>query len=375
MHHLLHSRSGDTIALESLDDVSGVKDGQPFMEQDKSGLAHNPISDSAIDLWKTFANWLEGRRSGYIPAGTKFILYVAQPYRGKVAQRMSDCRSVHEAKALIADLRNHFWGAKPGYEKKASIPDALGKHLNAVLSAKDSVLADIIRSFHLERGLTSPYDEIAAVIASAPVGAENVQEILKHLAGWIRTTVFKQIEDHRAVSIGRDEFFVEYVATARKFDRSDTVLPSFADEPTDEDIQAQLLGETYVRQLRLIDAEEDLIYDAINSYLKASVDRTAWAKKGYIHQSSVLEYEEALKRTWRAERANVNVQMKGREPQDVGISLFTSCLEADINLQGKQVPHHFTPGSFHKLANSLDIGWHPDFARLLVSEKDEVHAA
>lgn len=60
LHHLLHSRSGDTIALESFDDVSGVKDGKPFAEQDKSGLEHNPISDSAIDLWKTFAKLARG---------------------------------------------------------------------------------------------------------------------------------------------------------------------------------------------------------------------------------------------------------------------------------------------------------------------------
>ena len=375
LHHLLHSRSGDTIALECVDDVSGMKDGKPFAEQDKSGLAHNPISDSAKDLWKTFANWLEGRRSGYLPAGTKFILYVAQPYKGKVAQRMSDCNDLQGAKALVAGLRTQFWGTKPEYEKKASIPDSLGKYLNVVLSAKDTALADIIRAFTLERGSGSPYEEIAAVIADAPVGTENVPQILNQLAGWIRTTTTKQVEKNRAVSISRDEFTIEYLAAARKFDRSDTVLPSFAQQPTDEEVQAQLLGETYVRQLQLIEAEDDLIYDAINNYLMASVDRTEWAKKGYIHHSSVLEYEEALMQIWRAKRANVKVQMRGREPADFGIALFSSCHEANINLQGKHVPHHFTPGSFHKLANSLDIGWHPDFAKLLVSAKDEAHAA
>jgi hypothetical protein len=264
---------------------------------------------------------------------------------------MSDCNGLQEAKTLISDLRTRFWGAKPEYEKKASIPDSLSRYLNVVLSAKDSALVDIIRAFTLERGSGSPYEEIAAVIADAPVGAENVPEILNQLAGWIQITTSKQVEKNRAVSISRDEFAIEYLAAARKFDRGDTVLPSFAQQPTDEEVQAQLLGETYVRQLRLIEAEDDLIYDAINNYLMASVDRTEWAKKGYIHHSRVLEYEEALKQIWRSKRANVKVQMKGREPVDFGITLFSSCLEANVNLQGKHVPHHFTPGSFHKLAN------------------------
>lgn len=375
LHHLLRSHSGDTVALEWVDDVSGVKAGESFAEQDKSGLAHNPISDHAVDLWKTFANWLEGRRSGYIPPGTKFILYVAQPYKGKVAQKMSDCQGLQEAKALIAWLRTQFWGTKPDFEKKVLIPESLGKYLNVVLSAKDAALADIIRSFTLECGIGSPYEEIAAEIGNAPVGAENVPQILNQLAGWIRTTTFKQIQNRRAVSIGRDDFFVEYLAAVRKFDRADTVLPSFAELPTDDEIQVEFLGETYVHQLQLINADMDLVFDAINTYLMASTDRVEWAKRGYVHRSSMLEYEAALTRTWRAKRSAVNVQLRGREPVEVGITLLSSCLEANIDLQGKHVPSHFTPGSFHKLANSLHIGWHPDFANLLVSTKDQAHAA
>ncbi|MGF6859129.1 ABC-three component system protein [Paraburkholderia sp. CI3] len=375
MHHLLRSRSGDTIALECFDDVSGIKDGVPFAEQDKSGLAHNPISDSAIDLWKTFANWLEGRRGGYIPAGTKFVLYVAQPYKGKIAQRLSDCQSPQEAKALIADLRAKFWGTKPAYEKRAAIPESLGKYLNVVLQAKDTALAEIIRSFTLERGIGSPYDEIAVEIGNAPVGAENVPEILKQLAGWIRTNTFKQVEKSRAVSLSRDEFFVEYLAAVRKFDRTDTILPSFSTKPTAEETQAELLlGQTYVRQLHLIEADQGLVLDAVNTYLMAASERTAWAKRGYVHRSSYSLYQDTLLRAWRSKRASVKVAMRGREPADFGITLLSSCLEADIKLQEKQVPEHFTAGSFHRLANTLEIGWHPDFAELLAPAKEALDA-
>lgn len=376
LHHLLRSQPGDTVALECIDDVSGTKGGEKYAEQVKSGLAHNPISDRSTDLWKTFANWLNGRRSGQIPAGTKFILYVAQPYKGKIAQKLSDCATKQDAKEAIGAIRKAFWGEAPNFEKRASIPEKLANYVNVLLGASESALVDIIRSFTLECGIGAPYDEITKEIASAPVGAENVEHILRQLAGWIRTTVFARIEKGHPAVVSRDEFHTEYVAAVRKFDRSDTILPTYATQPTDEDIQAEtLLDQTYLRQLQLIGADQETVLDAINTFLMAATDRTEWAKRGYIHRSSLVEYEAALKRIWASKKMAVKVEARGKPPEDFGTLLLSSCLEASIPLQGKTVSTHFTPGSFHKLANTLDVGWHPDFANLLVSTRGVADAA
>ncbi|WP_321947824.1 ABC-three component system protein [Paraburkholderia sp. J10-1] len=376
LHHLLRSQPGDTVALECIDDVSGTLNGEKYAEQVKSGLAHNPISDRSIDLWKTFANWLNGRRSGKIPAGTKFILYVAQPYRGKIAQRLGDCESKQDAKAAIAEIRKEFWGDAPEFAKRASIPEKLAKQVNVVLRASERALVDIIQAFSLERGIGAPYDEIAAEVAAAPVGAENVEQILHQLAGWIHITIFDLIQKGLPAVVSRDEFHTEYVAVVRKFDRSDTILPTFATPPKAQDLEAELLlDQMYLRQLSLIGAEQDTIYDAMNTFLMAAVDRTEWAKRGYVHRSSFTEYEAALKRIWNSKKTAVRVEMRGKPPEDFGTVLLSSCLEANVLLQGKTVSSHFTPGSFHKLANTLDVGWHPDFAKILKVSGDIVDAA
>ncbi|WP_150620629.1 ABC-three component system protein [Pandoraea horticolens] len=366
LHHLLRSRPGDTVALECLDDVSGGQNGSKFAEQVKSGLAHNPISDRSVDLWKTLANWLNGRRSGKIPAGTQFVLYVAQPYQGKIAQQLSDSVTRQDAHAAIAAIRKEFWGDAPNFDKRASVPETLAKHVDIVLSARENALVDIIQAFTLEQGIGAPYDEIRQEIACAPVGAENVEQILHQLTGWIRTTVFDRIEKRNPAVVSRDEFHEEYLAVVRKVDRSDTTLPSRATPPTPEAVQAEfLLEQMYLRQLHIIGAEQDVLYDAINTFLMAATDRTEWAKRGYIHRDSLVEYEAALKRAWTAKKMAVKVQMRGKPPEDFGAVLLASCLEASVPLQGKTVSTHFTPGSFHKLANALTIGWHPDFATLL----------
>lgn len=375
LHHLLNATSGDAIALEYIDDISGSKRGDPFFEQDKSGLAHNPISDRAVALWKTFANWIEGRRSGKIPPGAKFILYVAQSHRGKSAELLSDCDTPQAAKNALKAIRSQFWGEKPGYAKRALLPKKLAKYVNIVLAAKEAAVVDIICSFTLERGTGAPYEDIAMQMANGPIGPENVDSVLKQLVGWIRATTFKQISRGEPAVLSREQFHREYVAAVRKFDRSDNALTPFATKPTESQIQDEILKQYYVQQLRLIGAEDDIVYDAINTYLMATTDRTEWAKRGYVHRTSFIDYEAALRRTWMLHRTSVKATIPHASPEQVGQVVLSQCLQAMIPLQEKSVASYFTPGSFHKLANTLDIGWHPEFAKLLAAARSTADVA
>jgi hypothetical protein len=42
-------------------------------------------------------------------------------------------------------------------------------------------------------------------------------------------------------------------------------------------------------------------------------------------------------------------------------------MELQLRLQGMDVPFHFIPGSFHTLAETLDVGWHPRYREVLLS--------
>lgn len=59
-YHLLSCPRDASVSLEYLDDVAvHYADGTLLLEQCKSALTHNPISDWSDDLWKTVVNWLE----------------------------------------------------------------------------------------------------------------------------------------------------------------------------------------------------------------------------------------------------------------------------------------------------------------------------
>ena len=86
--HLLRAQQGQSVSLEYLDDVATLDSTSLTLEQDKSGLAHNPVADRSIDLWKSLHNWVLAIRNGALKQDTKFILFVAQDHHGSVIDRI-----------------------------------------------------------------------------------------------------------------------------------------------------------------------------------------------------------------------------------------------------------------------------------------------
>ena len=87
-YHLLTCPKGAHVSIEHLDDVAiHQPDGSILLEQTKSALKQNPLSDWAPDLWKAIANWLGGEPIT-LPE-TSFQIYVTPLHAGELA--ISNC--------------------------------------------------------------------------------------------------------------------------------------------------------------------------------------------------------------------------------------------------------------------------------------------
>ena len=184
--HLLLAEEGDVVSLEVIDDVGVVGATGTTAEQTKSGLAHNPISDLAKDLWKTLSNWLTAIRAGSLPSDAKFLLYVAQPHTGQVVQQISDAKTHAEALALLRQLRDRFWGKPPAYKKRAKLGDEVAPHVNAILSAQDNVVVDLFRNFVIETAVANPNDDLNKLLRSKALDDKAIDDVSRYLLGWVK---------------------------------------------------------------------------------------------------------------------------------------------------------------------------------------------
>jgi hypothetical protein len=368
--HLLIAEDGDVVSLEVIDDVGVVGATRTTAEQTKSGLAHNPISDLAKDLWKTLSNWLTAIRQGTLPSDAKFLLYVAQPHNGHVVQQINDVKTHAEALALLKQLRDRFWGKPPAYRKRAKLGDEVAPYINAILSAQDNVVVDLFRNFVLETAVKNPNDDLDKLLRSKALDDKAINDVSRYLLGWVKKKVHKLIESGVPASIAYSDFHQVLVAAAKKFNTTNA-LSSVAQPPGREQIEGHLRSRTYVRQIQLVELTEDEQVAAVNDFIRAAIDRTRWSEQGDVLEPSFEEFADQLRRAWSNKRRLAEIEFAHHPEVPRGRALFSRCMDFNAKLQSMEVPTHFIAGSFHALADEVVVGWHPRYEALLSGVNDD----
>ncbi len=366
---LLQAPAGSFCSMEVLDDVAehhpkkGVR-----LVQSKSALTSNPVSDRAKSLWKTLSNWVEAASlSGFDVQNTLFEIYVSRPVEGAIVQSFSDAKTHAAAKVAIEQARGQLWGAAPDFALKGEVADEIAPFVERVFAADQQQLLWIIRNFQLTCGSGSPQADIEAIIRGDPVSPSKVREIADHMCGIVKRRVDELLEAGRPAVLSRDEFAGWYLAYVRKVDR-EMVLLSRAKLPSKDEARSHL-PRVFVQQLDLIGLTYEDKLGAVSDYLMAAADRTEWAVRGEVDETSFVDLDDVLKRSWKNKRRSCSIQFAGKAEEHQGQALYSNCMDISMPLQAMQPPGHFVPGCLHRLADDLSIGWHPSYEHKLKVKK------
>ena len=369
LDHLLRSGPGSTVSLEVLGDTSiTATDGTTTVEELKSRTtADNPLSDRAVDFWKTIRNWVEAVASGTLdPASTRFRIYVTREVRGTLSSRLASASTREEARIALAEARVTLLEG----ESPVAAESELGRHLEVVFSADLDRLVDIVCNLELDFGSGRTWDDLRGTVDATFIPPDCAEDVLRGMSGWINQHVTDSIERREPATIRWSDFRSAVVTLVRRFDRT-RMLASVASEPSPHERERELRLRTYVRQLELIDAEEDDRIGAVIDFLRAEVDRVEWARRGYVLQDSFDAFESELKAAWRNYRRRCDVAYSSQSEPDRGKILYSDCFAHRVKLEQSELPDHFCRGSFHKLADAVVIGWHPNFRGLLTSGEED----
>ena len=360
--HLLNADRSGTASIEHLDDVAlKTSDNRVLLEQTKSALKQNPISDWSEDLWKTFANWLDTINSGFVdPGSTRFQLYVTPIKPGTWANRLSETNFPHDVERLISDLQTAV--------AKRSRPPRCHSYLRQLLDADRSTVTDLIVNFRLKSD-TDPIDPIRRILRLS-VQDELLDNCCAHAIGLAKQQSDSLIRAGRPAMIDVKTFHREVRASISKNNLA-RMLPSFATNPTPKVID-ETLGDRpmFVRQLNIVNMPTPIVLNAISAYLQTASDKTDWAEKGLVVNESILEFDRTLLQRYQLQKLEIDDLHESLEPVKQGRLLYNRCVTTTANLDGREVPTHFVPGCYNALADSLDVGWHPWFASTLDPEVD-----
>lgn len=362
-YHLLDCPPGAYVSLEHSEDVAvHYLDGTQLLEQDKSALRQNPISDWADDLWKTIAHWLREIKTGDIdPVATTFRIYVTPAHEGETAAALSAATTMEEVRGLTAQIQ-----AKLSKRKKlpSCQPD-----LQEFLNASDEERLALVSRLEINSGDDDPLIALHSVLALA-VPEKLMEGVCRYLMGNAKDRIDRLIRQRRVPAVSGDEF----KRNLHAFMQSNNLpgyLRSLSSPP-----QPAHVGEvistrpTFIRQLELINAQEEQFVRAASDFLRTSADKALWAEAGDIFEGALDDWDEDLARRYEFIRSEIADTHANAGPELRGRLTYNRCGVLQASLAGREVPGHFVHGSFNALADDFRVGWHPDYKELLSDNGD-----
>ena len=356
--HLLTAPKGSKVALELQDDVSiHYADNSVRLEQTKSALKQNPISDWAEDLWKAFDNWLVMLEVGQCqPGSTHFRIYVTPAKEGNFAEALAAAKTAEEVDAALATIK-----AKLG-KKKA--PPACTAKVQALLDAPADRQHALIGNFELEANASDPLESIREILRPT-IAESHIDIIVRSGIGQAKQAMDRLIQRGETPILAADAFRRDFHAFVRQ-NNLPGLLASIGESPSDTVIVGMAAARPlFVRQLELIEASEDDRLRAVSDYLRSSADKADWAERGEIFLGSLDGWDEDLIKRHGMAKGDV-ADLHGEKPAVVqGRLVYRQCAQHQAPLEGRVVPSHFVHGSFNDLADRRRLGWHGEYLALL----------
>lgn len=359
----LRSLGSFTIGLETLEDVVFAKEGRPLellQAKHHSGSAAN-LSDASSDLWKTLRIWADGLRAGRW--GVDTVHYLATT-------------SAASADSAASMLRSHGRNPLAARDRLNEVARASQNSLQRPLYDAYLALSDDERLSLLERLVVldraPDIGEIEQVLRqelTTTVSRTHLDSFVSRLEGWW----FKRVVEHLRRAMPDDMIRSEELDAAidrlRDQFRPDN-LP-IDDELTEVEInEAVYVNRAFVAQLTLLRVGGKRLIHAMRHYYSASEQRSRWLREGILRFGELGAYDRRLCQEWDihfaamldevGEEATEEEMVKAARAlykwaeQDAAFQIRSSCDEPFV-----------CRGSLQMLADSMRIGWHPQFVERL----------
>lgn len=351
--------NGETFALylETLDDVVFETNGAVL---DLLQLKHHcdraaNLTDASPDLWKSLRVWMDGRASKTIPPDARlFLITTSNVGSGSAAskllaqdrdERAAEKRLDHTATTSTSDMN------RAAYE--------LYRKLSA--TEKRALLATVVIA-PLSPDIVSVGDGIRAE-ARLAVRREHLNPFVDRLEGWWFGRAMRQLVDAASPPILSTELESEWHDLQEQFKHD--ALPVDQDILEQEVNAAAYENAVFVHQVRLAGISPKRILTAIRDYYRAFAQRSRWMREELLLVPELNRYERLLREEWELQFDRLVDELGPEAAEDAmrqaAQRLYAWVENAHYPIRPQVKQGSLSRGSFHILADSLRVGWHPQF--------------
>jgi len=368
-----------TVHLETLDDVVLESNGQVILEQLKHSLAVKPpaITLASVNVWKTLKAWIDVLPS--LDLGrTKFHLVtvadISPASELEVLLTESDSRET-----LLIALRDEAYRVRNERADAASkgvtpLPHApRATACAAFLAINDDLQLDILKNARIMPGqsnIRQIEDELVKMLTSVRI-KDRAHVAARMVEWWNREIVHahcgkrpKAIHRHELVDLHMDivaevtsDAFVDYYAT-------EIPPPAYQSHPM------------VARQIELVGGSEAEVRRSVQNEWRAREARSRWSNESPMKKAAIARYDIRLKEEWSDRHVDMCAQCSGQPDEDIALkgkellswSHFKAPMEIESIAPTVTAPS-YVRGSFQVLSIDGQVGWHPEYRKLLSFDK------
>lgn len=372
LYWLARTASGSVVGIETDDDVAIRTGNATFLEQDKHSIALDsaPFGDRSKDLWNTLTIWLDAAEAGRIEIDTtRFLMVTNKELPDCLAKNLSAARTVEEAELYITDLE------RAAEDPPKNIAGLVGRVLR---SESRDILVKLIQNTELIDAASGASASMVRndTIASLPLPSWAVpiaESVFHELSGWVFARALDAWRGNNPAWIARDNFVNQFHAILENRNRNRLRERAEHLIPLADDVIGEQRGRLFVRQLFLVTEDPVIVDSAIRDFIRCNIEKLRLSKEGNISDEDWRAFQVALSNRWAKIRSRITRMKQNELKADVGFEILTTTTEDyRERLAGSETNEvYLTSGTYHLLADLLELGWHPDYLDLLNAEAKE----
>jgi len=356
----------EAVSIELVDDVATVDENKNvvYREQDKSSIQTDgrPFKDRSKDLWNTLMIWtIEIKKRTLNIETTKLVCVTNKKLeKDSLITKIAVAKNEEEVAAVILLLKTA--AVKP--------PAGIKKIIESVI-AEEEILKQLIPQITLieDNTFETRTNEIAEALHLTDDIKDNVIESLR---GWFNESILKQLEKGQAPIIKKSDFNNRFTKVVNKEtdDRIAFKVKRLVKNTISEIDRENATDRIFVKQLELIDhiQKHNILLDAIDDFLCSESERTRLTITGDIDREDLNDMDDASCERWnevfRRKQTQLKIGMTEDELAALAYEIYDTTISGYLaEIKGYRTQAYLTKGSFHKLADQLIIGWHPDWQK------------
>lgn len=364
---LSRSEESCSVFVETHDDVViRLNDGissKDIFEQDKLTLTStNPFSDSNKNLWNSLNNWIELVETRDVNIDEcLFLLCTNKKITTKklLVKRISMAKEAKEIEEVYDLLL-----AKCQKEVKGKNSKKI-KLFNPFIKLDKGKALKLIENIELIDGVTyslkGKYFETIRNNLNIPKKSA-VNAIYEELLGWVTNKVIDSWSQKQIAELKSEEFYLKYADVIARYNSAPFIELTKELMPLSAMTTKEHTDSLFVKELDKINVLDEEIIEAIEDYIAESIQRTNFAKNGFLTKRDWRYFDNSLEQKWKEIRRRTLNLGDFDSDEKKGYSIYADCMDYKGILADVQTMKNFTNrGTFHRLVNKSVLGWHPNW--------------